>query len=399
MKLVRMFVHIVLYAVIVTALSPIIVAQDLPVGDPRNDLFRDHFQAVVKANPNITDFEKMVPGQEYNLPDRSIDKLELGDTFGIWGREFGKIYGIKYSDALAGSKPLAELTNSSSTSNGITTMLVERNEIPKWILSILIVLSGLVAILFVMWYTEKRWATTYKAKYLEQERCANELSTEAQNLRHQAYFNVDPSTVGEPMVQGGINDTTAVARFQDMAAERWLKNTGHAVDSDQFNIVRLVRGRGWGIISNRYRPNTWREVRYMGQTVYRATVETPDDYLETMWANMGCGNDLRIVTDQQASDNWRFVEDSVVTDTTADAETPTSAQAPQAVTTIPGTPTTQVMEPVEGLIARFELRRPTDGKPGMFRVTGLDGTTDLLGEVRDDGFTLRGGRPVGSSSI
>ena len=69
-------------------------AQELPANHPRNAEFRDHFQKVVKANPTVSDFEKMQPGAAYFLPLGNTDALETGDTKGIWGREFRKFYGF-----------------------------------------------------------------------------------------------------------------------------------------------------------------------------------------------------------------------------------------------------------------------------------------------------------------
>lgn len=88
---------------ILAALSVSTWAQDLPLGDPRNDEFRRHFIQVRALNPNVQNFNKMDVGASYNLPNNGTDALTAVDTNGIWGREFHKFYGISYQQFLAGT--------------------------------------------------------------------------------------------------------------------------------------------------------------------------------------------------------------------------------------------------------------------------------------------------------
>lgn len=82
-----------------------VLAQNLPVNDPRNEEFLQHFVQIRNLNPTVKDFNKMDVGYTYGLPNDQTDHLEIGDTNGIWGREFQKFYGISYEEFLRGRNP------------------------------------------------------------------------------------------------------------------------------------------------------------------------------------------------------------------------------------------------------------------------------------------------------
>ncbi len=90
--------------VMVIILLPITqtLGQELPTNDPRNEMFRKHFIEVTNLNSEIKNFNTLDIGREYKLPKNQSDKLETGDSNGIWGREFKKFYGISYGAFLQG---------------------------------------------------------------------------------------------------------------------------------------------------------------------------------------------------------------------------------------------------------------------------------------------------------
>ncbi len=96
-----LFVSVLLIALL-AILSVAVSAQKLPENDSRNENFRVHFQKIISLNSEIKNFNVMDVGKEYKLPENKNDKLESGDSNGIWGREFKKFYGISYEAWLQG---------------------------------------------------------------------------------------------------------------------------------------------------------------------------------------------------------------------------------------------------------------------------------------------------------
>jgi hypothetical protein len=140
-------------------------AQELPGIDLAKDAaFRVHIERVVKLNPHIKDFTKMPAGTPYDL-ETGWDQLEVGDTRGIWGREFWKTYGYEYNpNNLRGnmlplqiSTPLASGVSREELDSildrklaGLTTGQAVHNHIPWWIIALL-ALAVLIAAVLGTW--------------------------------------------------------------------------------------------------------------------------------------------------------------------------------------------------------------------------------------------------------
>lgn len=356
------------------------MAQNLPVGDPRNTDFLAHFVRVVAANPNVDDFYKMPVGAEYNLPDGAFDRLELGDTNGIWGREFQKWYGISYPDFLKGKTPVPVVPAAAPKTETIIQFV---DRVPGWMWW-LIALLGLAALVLIAYLIYNR-----------------------------RVLDVNPVDSGPSVVHGGVTDQSAPAAFQQMAARQWGHPPSTAVHSStyqNFTVLRTTAGRIWGTLNVRYADG--REVpRHLhGERAYRAEVRFPDGRTETLYMLQGCGNDLRYggISRYLPGPEFRFEADHEVATAptpapgptqpeperpaTPAAEPPTPAEPEPPATTEPPAPIAEpasTVEVSEDGVLKFELREAKDSQPAMARITGVDESKDFTCEIKPGVVVIR----------
>lgn len=210
------------------------------------------------------------------------------------------------------------------------------------------------------------------------------INPDREEFERERVLNQDPVSSGPPMVPGGVNEATAPAHLQEMAARIYMEETGRTATSTQmFTILRSTLGRGWGIMGVLYADSRVESRRLNGERVYQAEVRFPDGNIETLYMLQGCGNDLQYggIHRYRPQDDFRFEAD-VITEP-APAPIPVVEVAP-ALAIVPAT-----AEHVEDGVVRIEVRRQTADQPAMIRMSGVDDTADMTCDIRPGAIVVR----------
>jgi hypothetical protein len=138
--------RIAMLVMFLLSMFPVVAAaQKLPANDPRNPAFLERFQEIVAKNSDIPNFYSMPPGTEYKLPEGGTEVLRVGDTHGIWGREFLKMYGIPYSQFLTTNQVPAPIPANLAADSGLATANTGTSDgIPWWMWVIVGLLLALI---------------------------------------------------------------------------------------------------------------------------------------------------------------------------------------------------------------------------------------------------------------
>lgn len=201
-------------------------------------------------------------------------------------------------------------------------------------------------------------------------------------LRQRRYH--DPVGGGRPVIDGGLNDHSAMQRFERRSEDQ------------RFTIRTIERGRGYGEMMVSYKGGREERRLLNGETVYLATVRFEGrDADEQIYTLQGCGNDVRAGNRNRDGREFRFVADAVV------HQAPEPTPEPEAVAPAPAPepePPVEEPAPVVAPVATdidrqpnltIELR-PADKPDGtaMVRVKGA-ATKDMAVTIYDDEVTVR----------
>lgn len=260
-------------------------AQDLPVGNPRNDEFRKYFVAVLEANPAIKNFNRMPVGAEYNLPNGEVDRLTQDDVNGIWDREFKKFYNMPMyvdpSPARTTSITEGELAGRVDQKSYTTAMLWKDY---GWLLKYII--GGLI-LLFLVWRSllsfshPRRWQVDF---------------SEDEESWEEREFSLDPVTSGRPYVYGGIepNETGRLENFlYERARDLYRRrnpNLGFDFYLERVGPIQIgtIHGEGLvGYLGSELKP---RRIPEPGIRAYQARYRFADDTEEILQTLQACMN-------------------------------------------------------------------------------------------------------------
>jgi len=359
-------------ALLIVGFAPTLKAQyEVKKGDTLYALAGQHLEStdvwekIYQANPFLRE-----KGRRFETPDgKTVVLIRPGEV----------LLGLTPIGVVAVERP--ELL---STLKGETKVVEnEAWSLFKWIMLLLLaIFAG-----FLIWllFKKNELSNAERAEGIRQLRDRNsEIARERENVR----LNSDPVAGGPPVVPGGITMATAPDHFRNMGVNIWRETTGRQTTPDLMTILEIIPGLAWGRMLVSYANGRAEERRLNGQRVFRGRVRFPDGIEETLYMLQGCGNDVRISGNRNTpADDFRFVPDSEAVAPVAPAPTPVVAQA----TVTPVVTAVESEEVPEGTF-KLEIKKATDGKPAMVRISGVDVERhDLTLEMSDKGITLRVG--------
>jgi hypothetical protein len=205
---------------IIMLIPSVATAQELPAGNDRNTAFIQHWVATTQANPQISDFQSMRVGTEYNLPTGGVDTLQAGDVYGIWGREFRKWFNVDYNPA-----NLPALYAMMQGAGTAPASMVSDSTIPWWIWLTLALLS-VVAALFanaVLVERERRVVDQIDANELRDTLRRERDSAEEERSGHYREIRslLDSQAILHELLELGWNERAATARAADSLNMQW----------------------------------------------------------------------------------------------------------------------------------------------------------------------------------
>ncbi len=286
--------------VMVAMLSPsTLVSANSPL-DSRE--FGNFMAKVMKLNPNV-DFKRMKVGDSYRLPDGTIDRLEAGDTRGIWGREYAKEYNTPTTSTEPAwkGKPPVVTTLPVGPENYTTAMLWKEY---GWLAPYIV--SALFLVLLI-WRTLLSFShpSNWHPDFSEDEE-----SWEERELR------LDPITSGKPYVAGGIEptETRRLESFFDQRAMALYRERNPTVERFTFHVDRIgpiqvgtIFGEGLvGYLGSTMKP---RRIPEPGIRAYQARYRFPDGTEEVLQTLQACMNPVN------SGDTYKgfvFIEDRPV---------------------------------------------------------------------------------------
>lgn len=353
-------------ALVLLAMATSLVGQDLPEGDPRNSDFRSHFTRILKANGNmqIADSYRMRPGDSYLLPSGELEFLRAGDTRGIWGHEFYKMYGYPYGEVkpTVTPTPTATLTPTpvpTTTNTSIPTAPLPRGGDPitwydgrtGWFLLVLVFLLGALLLLAME-------------------------NTREKELKR------DPVTSGPAIVPGGISSTETTRLenyFQSQAGQIAFDHGMFIAPPVRISPIEEGMISGEGMVG--YADRARRRKINPAVPGYRAKFRFPDGSERDLMSLEGCMNPC---TRGEGMTGFNFVPGRIVVPLTPSTPEPTPEPAtnpnptPDPVVVVPE-PTSVPPAPVappDGTI-KIEVRQPGQKGPYMVKAEGVDIEADF----------------------
>ncbi len=307
----KTFVSIFVLVMLLTLTATTPVSANLYFGIMSHRDFGNFMAKVVKLNPNV-DFKRMKAGDSYRLPDGTIDRLEVGDTRGIWGREYAKAYNTPTTEptastestepALKGKPPL--VTTLPAGPENYTTAMLWKDY--GWLAPYIVIALFLV---FLIWRAllsfshPRNWHPDFSDEDEEE-------SWEDRELR------LDPITSGKPYVAGGIEpvETRRLEKFFDQRASSLYRERNPNLEGFTFDIRRIgpiqvgtISGEGLvGYLGTTMKP---RRIPEPGIRAYQARYRFPDGTEEVLQTLQACMNPVH------SGDTYKgfvFIEDKPV---------------------------------------------------------------------------------------
>ncbi len=176
-----------------------------------------------------------------------------------------------------------------------------------------------------------------------------------------------------------------------MAVRQNWRQTGVALPSQQFTVLRQTAGRIWGVMNVSYADGRSVPRQLHGDRAYEALVRFPGGTEEALYMLQACGNDLRYggISRYLPGPDFRFEADPAPVVQPAPVAAPEPEPAPVAAepATAPAQAAVATAAVDDGMVT-FEFRKQSNGQPNLVRLQGIE-TEEFFFSVGSTGTTLR----------